>query len=434
VLRTPDVTAGYCVDWTGRFSGTPVAVVRPGDVAEVSGVLQVCESRGVPVVPQGGNTGLVGGSVPRGGEVVLSLRRLGGLDRLGPGGEIAAGAGVTLQQLHGALAGTGWRLPIDFGSRDSATVGGMVATNAGGHLATRFGTMRRSISGLEWVGADGSIHSTMDRPPKDNRGYDLIGLLAGSEGTLGVITAARLRLVPEPLHRLVARVGCSSSGELVALTGRLLGCASVTAIEFMHAECLGPGSAPVTVLVELSSDTDALPDAAALLGEEAEVALDATTQRRLWAQRDAIPERIRADGVPLKFDVGLPLGELASFLDQVGARCRTVAPDARVWRFGHAGDGNVHLNVTGVSPDAHEQLEAVVFGTVLAHGGTISAEHGTGIAKAHWTDRVHTPAEVATMRAIKAALDPTGILNPGVILPTRPAPPAPRAAPRPDRS
>lgn len=426
--------AGYCLDWTGRFSGVPVAVVRPGSVAEVSGVLRVCESRGVPVVPQGGNTGLVGGSVPRGGEVVLSLRRLGGLGRLGPGGEITAGAGATLQQLHRALAGTGWRLPIDFGSRESATVGGMVATNAGGHLAKRFGTMRRLISGLEWVAADGSIHSTMNRPPKDNRGYDLTGLLTGSEGTLGVITAARLRLVPEPVHRVVARVGCSSSGEMVALTGRLLGCASVEAIEFMYAECLGPGSPPLTILVELSSDIDAVPDAAALLGGDAEVALDAAARRRLWAERDAIPERIRVDGVPLKFDVGLPLEELASFLDQIGARCHTVAPDARVWRFGHAGDGNVHLNVTGVAPDAHEQLEDVVFGMVLDHGGTISAEHGTGIAKAHWTDRVHTPAEVATMRALKAALDPGGILNPGVILPTRPAPPAPSATPRPDRS
>lgn len=434
VRSDPAATEGDSRDWTGRFFGIPVAVVRPADVAEVSGVLRVCESHGAAVVPQGGNTGLVGGSVPRGGEVLLSLRRLGSIGEVTASGVVEAAAGVTLSQIHEAVRGSGWRFPLDLGSRDVATVGGMVATNAGGHLAVRFGTMRRLLSGLEWVGADGGIHSRMTAPAKDNSGYDLMGLLAGSEGTLGVVTAARLVLVPDPAQRLVARIECATTRELIDTTARLLQAPALEAVEFMCAECLGLGAAPVTVLAEFASDGEVLAAAAPWLDDGVAVAIDPVARRRAWAERDAIPQRIRAEGVALKCDVGLPLEGLADFLDVIGERCRAVAPQAVVWRFGHAGDGNVHLNVTGVPVELHEAIETAVFAEVLERGGTIAAEHGVGVAKAPWVERIHAPADLAVMRAVKAALDPAGILNPGVILPTAPATRAPPGAPRPDPS
>ena len=423
VLTDPDLTAGYCTDWTRRFSGAPVAVVRPADVVEVAAVVRLCDRMGTPVVPQGGNTGLVGGGVPRGGEVLLSTSRLSLIDDLDAvTGQIDVGAGTTLAAVHERLAGTSWRFPIDFGSRDRATVGGMVSTNAGGVLAMRHGTMSSRLGGLEAVLADGSVIRRMLGLIKDGTGYDLGALLTGAEGTLGVVTAARLRLASVPRHRVTALIGCATLDEAIDLCRAALSVVSVESLELMAPECVPTGSA--TVLLDCAADDDPTEELAALVERavgvvDVAVASDSVRRAELWAVRDAIPEAVLARGVPLKLDVAVPWPGFARFHHEVVRVVVAIAPDATVWRFGHAGDGNVHVNVTGVDPDdplAHT-IEDRVLRLAVACGGTIAAEHGIGIAKREWLGATRSPTEIAAFRRIKQALDPGGTLNPGVILP-----------------
>jgi len=422
VLDAPDQTAGYVTDHTGRFAGVPLAVVRPADVEQTTTVVMVCRAAGVAVVPQGGNTGLVGSLVPRGGEVVVSLRRLDRVGSVDPAtAQLDAGAGVTLAAIQVAAAGAGLRFPLDFGARDSATVGGMVATNAGGVHALRHGMMRRRVVGLEWVGADGAVMRRMLGLVKDNTGYDLSGLMCGSEGTLGVVTAARLQLEPAPAHVVTAMVETDSIRAALEAAAACRGLGSVEAIEFMGPECLEHG-APATVLVECASERDPLDDVAAVLEgrpgiRSTSVATDAPRRHELWAVRDGIPESILRSGVPIKIDVAVAVPKLGAFLDGVGPAVASLAPAARVWRFGHAGDGNIHVNVTGCDPHGPvaDAIEEAVLRLAVEHGGTISAEHGVGLAKARWLTLSRSPAELASMTAIKFALDPTGMFNPGVL-------------------
>ncbi|HET6771696.1 MAG TPA: FAD-binding oxidoreductase [Acidimicrobiales bacterium] len=435
VLADPEVTASYVTDWTGRFHGSTPAVVRPRTTAEVAEVVALARRHRVALVAQGGNTGLVAGGVPLAGEVVVSLVRLTTLSPVDAlAGQVTAGAGVTLAALAAHAASAGLAFGVDVGSRDSATVGGMVATNAGGLHVVRHGAMRAQLVGVEAVLGTGEVISRLGGLVKDNTGYDLAQLLCGSEGTLGIVTAARLRLVSPPAHVVTTMTGLASVEAAVALAAALrVRADGVQALELMTGRSLDlvagylgapPPVAPgagAYLLVEVGSATDPLPAlAAAVEGAEGvldtAVATDAADRHRLWRWREAHSEAGAPLGVVHKLDVTLPAAELAGFCAEVEARVLVARPAATLLLFGHVGDGNVHVNVVGPPAD-DDEVDDVVLGLVVERGGSISAEHGIGTLKRRWLTRDRSPGEVAAMAAIKRALDPDGILNPGVLLP-----------------
>jgi FAD/FMN-containing dehydrogenase len=442
-ILDPDVRATYETDWSRRFHGVAAAVVRPATVDEVASVLRACEEGGAAVVPQGGNTGLVGGSVPRAAvprnargaprpQVVLStvrLRELGAVDPIA--GEVTAGAGVTLATLRDHVRGDGWDFGVDMGSRDSATVGGMVATNAGGVNVLRYGPMRQQIVGIETVLADGSVVRRLPGLVKDNTGYPLPALFAGSEGTLGIVTRVRLRLVPLLPKRAVALLAVDDAGQAAAFAAQLRrSLDTLTAAELfdddgMHLVMDHTGAPapfrdrhPRYLLVECAATTDptdALVQAVASLpSRDAVAASDEGGRGRLWTLREGHTESVNAAGVPHKLDVSVPISRIGEFDVAVREAIREVAPDARIFIYGHVGDGNLHVNVLGPEPD-DEAADDAVLALAIASGGAVSAEHGIGVAKVGWLERDRGPADVAAMRAIKRALDPEALLNPGVL-------------------
>jgi FAD/FMN-containing dehydrogenase len=428
VLLDDSTTAGYAVDWTGRYRGRAAAVVRPGSTGEVAAVLRACTAAGVPVVPQGGNTGLVGGGVPLAGEVVLGTRRLDSLDPVDElAGQVTVGAGATLAavQAHAARAGLG--VGVDLAARDGATIGGMVATNAGGLAVVRHGPMRASVAGVEAVLADGTVVSHLGGLVKDNTGYDLAGLLCGSEGTLAVVTAVRLRLVAVPSERTTALVGFAGVAHAMAALAELrrrgvvleaaeLVLDDAMALAAHHLGAPAPVSAPAVLLVEWVPPGPAEEVLGAAEGVvDVAVATDGPRRAGLWRHREAVTEAIATLGVPHKLDVALAPAELPAFVDDVRERVAAEAPGSTCVLFGHAADGNLHVNVVGPPPD-EEAVDDAVLGLVVERGGSISAEHGIGTAKRRWLARNRSPEEVAVMRAIKAALDPAGTLNPNVLL------------------
>jgi FAD/FMN-containing dehydrogenase len=438
VLVDPSVKASYETDWTRRFTGRARCVVRPADTQEVGSVLQLCSRHGVAVVTQGGNTGLVGGGVPTGGEVVLStsrLRDIGPVDAVA--GQVTLGAGVTVTALQQTVRPLGLDFGVDFAARDSATIGGLVSTNAGGERVLRYGTMRQQVVGLEAVLADGSPLSRLEALPKENTGYDLVGLLTGSEGTLAVITAVRVRLWPLLAHRTVAllalettsaalevlaelklRLGSLEAAELFLADGLALvmdhtGLPAPMAGEhgaYLLVECadrVDPGDAMLKALEEVSALVPGLVDI--VVGE------DSRSQRALWRYREAHTESINANGVPVKLDVAIPHAQLERALQELPGVAAQAAPGARTILFGHLNEGNLHVNVLGAG-DHHGVTDAVLRYVASLHG-SISAEHGVGRAKTEWLNLSRSTAEIAAMRSIKAALDPGQLLNPGVIFP-----------------
>ncbi|HLE59789.1 MAG TPA: FAD-binding oxidoreductase [Candidatus Limnocylindria bacterium] len=439
VLTDPDLRSGHETDWTGRWTGRALAVVRPGSTDEVGAVLRACAATGAALIPQGGNTGLVGGSVPRARldrpQVVLSTRRLAGVESLdGVAGEVTVGAGVVLGTLQARLAPAGWQVGVDLGARDSATIGGMVATNAGGLHVLRHGTMRAQVLGLEAVLADGSVVRRLPGMLKDNTGLHLPSLLAGSEGTLAVITRVRLRLVPLRPRAAVALIGMESTAEagaLLAVLRRSLD--SLTAAELFFDDGLElvlrhiGGESPLErphpayLLLECAGEADPTEALAAALASsaaprDAVVAADPAGRSRLWRLREAHTESINAEGIPHKLDVAVPLDALDRFVRESRDAVQRAAPGARTYLYGHLGEGNLHLGIIGPPPE-DEAVDDAVLALAIAMGGTISAEHGVGIAKVGWLERDRGPADVAAMRAVKRALDPDWILNPGVLLP-----------------
>jgi FAD/FMN-containing dehydrogenase len=435
VRTDPDLTAANVVDWTGRFRGTTEAVIRPGSVDEVAAVVRACNDERIPLVPQGGNTGLVGGSVPLGGELVLDLTRL---DAIGPvdarTGQVTAQAGVSLARLQRRADDAGWLYGVDLGARDVATVGGMVATNAGGVHVLRYGPTRRQLVGIEAVLADGRVIRRLDGLEKDNSGFDLSGLLCGSEGTLAVITAARFRLHAPTAHSVVALCAFDDLDAALDAVGTLrreLDCVNAIELFFdagveLVCDRLGlprpfVAAHDAYVLVEAAANIDptealgrAVDDCAGVA--DVAVATDTAGTRALWRYREGHPEAINLLGSPLKLDVSLPADRLAQFIREVPERVVAVVHDARVWMFGHAGDGNVHVNVTNVPADS-ENITATVFELVASLHGSISAEHGIGTAKRRYLHLVRSAAEIDTYRAIKRVLDPNAILNPNVLIP-----------------
>jgi len=434
VLTGSDDRAPYEVDWTGRFRGRSPAVVRPGGTAEVAAVLDVCRRHGLALVPQGGNTGLVGGSVPLDGELLLSLRRLDAVERVDTvAHQVTAGAGATVAAVQRAAADHGLRYAVDFAARDAATVGGTIATNAGGVHVLRYGATREQVVGVEAVLGDGHHVERLQGLVKDNTGYHLPSLLCGSEGTLGVVTAARLRLTTRWSHRVVALVAFAEvraaveavaawrahlesleAAELVLDAGLRLVC------EAFHLPPPFARAWTAYVLVEAAAHHDPTGDLAAAVqavdAGDVAVAPDAPRQAELWRYREDQTLAIATAGIPHKLDVSVPLAALADFVEEVPHRLAAVVPEARTWIFGHLGDGNLHVNVTGVDDD-DEAVDDLVLTHVADVGGSISAEHGVGTAKRAWLHLSRSDAELAAMRSIKHALDPDGILNPNALLP-----------------
>jgi FAD/FMN-containing dehydrogenase len=434
-VLTGDAAAGYAVDWTGRFRGSAAAVLRPADTAQVAAALAACTDAGLAVVPQGGNTGLVGGGVPGHGEVVLSLARLTGLGPVDPDSrQVTAGAGVTLART--GAAGPGLDLGVRIASRDSATVGGAIATNAGGLRVLRYGPMRAQVRGVEAVLSDGTVLSHLAGLVKDNTGYDYPALLAGSEGTLAVITAARLQLVTRPADPVTVLAGLDGPEHAHDLAMRALaGVPGLLSAEFFPQAGLDllvahaglrppfPVPAPAYVLLE-AAGPGAADDLAALLGDgpvvagrvagRVAVADTAADRERLWAYRERMPEAAGLVGTPLKLDVAVPAAQWVRLATTVARAVADADPAALVLAYGHVADGNLHVNVVPSAP-ADGRHEDAVFGLVASLGGSISAEHGIGALKARWLALARSPAEQALFSRIRAAFDPAGTLNPAIL-------------------
>ncbi len=429
VLTDPDMLPGYDTDWLGRRPSVARCVVRPGSVDEVAQVVRACVAAGVAIVPQGGNTGLVDGSVPRRGEVVLSTRRLTRLDPVSHAAmQVTAGAGVTIETLQQHARDAGLDFAVDWGARASATVGGAVSTNAGGSRVVRFGTMRAQVLGVQAVLADGSVITQLGGLPKETAGPPLHSVFVGSEGTLGVVTAARLRLVPWYRSTAAALVACDSIDDAVALLPALRSMPSLDAVELLlpqalEVSCAYLGIAPPVattsaaafVMVDCAAHTDPAGELASVVGERRGVMALGPQRDLLYRIRDNVTTGINRRGVPLKLDVAVPVSALAELV-RVTRAAVADSPGAELVVFGHLAEGNLHINILGAG-DRAPHLTEVVLQTAIDLDGTISAEHGIGVAKAQWLERLKGPAAMAAMRSVKRALDPAGVFNPGVLLP-----------------
>lgn len=436
-LTDDDLRAGYERDWTGRFTGTCAAVLRPGTLEEVAAVLAICNDNAVDVIPQGGNTGLVGGGVPRPTAtrpvVVLSTRRLDRISDVDAAAmQLTAGAGVTFAEWRRAARGTGLDTPVDFASRESATIGGAIATNAGGSRVLRFGTMRQQVVGIQAVLADGRVVGSMAGLPKETVGLHWPSVLSGSEGTLAVVTAARLRLVPHFDHVATAMVSLATLTDALALAAGLRrNVGSLDALEIIEPEAMQLvsdhlGATPpvemrpngTVLLIECADHDDPtaelLDHLATASGVAASAVVDDPIRRdQIVRFRDRITEAIGASAgaPPYKLDVAVPIGSLGVLLEV--ARGAASSAGARLIAFGHVAEGNLHLNFLGVTDS--DAIADPVLAAVADLGGTISAEHGIGIAKSRWLHLVRGADDLAAQRAIKLALDPNQILNPGVL-------------------
>jgi len=444
--------APYLHELRGLYVGAAALVLRPASTREISELLAIANAAGIGVVPQGGNTGLVGGQTPSSGgdEVVLSLSRLNcvrDVDTIG--GTMIVEAGVTLAQAQSAADAAGRLFPLSLPSEDSCQIGGVLATNAGGVGVLAYGNARALTLGLEVVTADGRIWEGLRTLKKDNTGYDLRDLFIGSEGTLGIITAASLKLFPRPVETAVALAALPDI-EAVGALFRLAEARShsgLTAFEFMSRFTVDlvtrhipatrlplSATAPWYALIELSShEAGGLADASLqrLLAEAAQaelitdavIAASLSQAKALWRLRESASEAQRGEGGSIKHDVSVPVARIAEFVAKAGEAVQRICPGARPVVFGHFGDGNVHYNVT--QPEGMDKAEFLalwapmteaVHDVIAALSGSISAEHGIGQMKRGELLRFKSPLEIEMMRRIKSALDPNGILNPGKVL------------------
>lgn len=431
VSADPDVLSARSVDWTGRYRGAAALLVRPGSGQEVAAVLGLCREAGAFVTVQGGRTSLVAGTVPEHDDVLLSTERLTAVGAVDPvQRRIRVGAGVTLADLQRAASGAGLLFGVDLAARDSATVGGMASTNAGGLRTVRYGAMADQVTGLEVALPDGSLFSRHPTVASDNTGYDMTGLFVGAEGTLGVITEVDLRLRPTPRHRIGAICGFDDLDALVSCGRDLRESPTIAALELLDGRAVrlaerrlglpAPMRADWLLLVEMAGDTDqSEPLAAALDGQPMSagpaVGADPVARQRLWRTRESVAEVVGLFGPPLKFDVALPLAEISGFAGDADALIGRLAPKARPVLFGHVGEGNLHLNVLGCTPDEEAALYAAMMGVISARGGNVSSEHGVGSRKRAYLSLARGAADIAAMRRVKAAFDPTGYLNPAVL-------------------
>ena len=441
VATDPAVVHGYARDWTGRFGGAALAVVRPGNATEVAAALSACVRANWPVIPQGGNTGLVAGAVPDGSEpeppVILSTRRLQRCDPVDEvSGQVCVGAGVSLGDVQRHAQAAGWEYGVDLAARDAATIGGTVATNAGGIHVVAYGMTRAQVVGVEAALArpEPTLIEHMSGLAKDNTGYDLAGLLTGSEGTLAIITAVRLRLQQPSGRTSLALVGASSYAEAMRLMGDVVMPGhSIKSAEVLDRNGLETAMQlhslpwplarqhPVALLVEVIDGGDGSGLSAEVLDDrDVALALGAADQRRLWTYRESQSEAFSALAarrhLPAahKLDISIPMARLAECCDVITARLTAESSVESFAVFGHLGDGNIHVEMVGPADDDHRADEAVLE-LVGRYGGSVSAEHGIGRVKARWLPVSRSAEEIAVMRATKAAWDPAGVLNPGVL-------------------
>ncbi|QRG08554.1 FAD-binding oxidoreductase [Xanthobacter dioxanivorans] len=448
VTDTADL-APHLVEGRGLFRGTTPAMVEPSDTQEVAFIVAACAEAGVPVVPQGGNTGLVGGQMPFGG-LLVSLRRLNRIRDLDPVDlTVVAEAGCTLHQVHEAATAAGCLFPLSIASEGSCQIGGNLSTNAGGTAVLRYGNMRELTFGLEVVLPDGRIWNGLSRLRKDNTGYALKDLFIGAEGTLGIITAAVLRLYPAPRSRATALIGLPDPHAALALFRRLRDVAGDALSGFEILPRFGmetvlkhmPGTVRALagdhawyVLAELSSTRrgDDLSElavevfAAAFEAGEIEDAVVAASEAQadgLWRLREALSDAQKFEGGSIKHDVSVPVSRVPDFIAEAARRCEAHLPGVRVCAFGHMGDGNIHFNLSQpVGMDKADYLarweafNRIVHDLVAGLGGSISAEHGIGLLKRDELPLYKDPVALQLMAAIKAAIDPAGIANPGKVL------------------
>lgn len=426
VVTDPDVLAGRSVDHTGRYRGRGNALVRPGTADQVAEVLRVCRDAGAYVTVQGGRTSLVAGTVPEHDDVLLSTERLCSVSDVdGVERRIQVGAGATLTAVQHAASAAGLVFGVDLSARDTATVGGMASTNAGGLRTVRYGNMAQQVVGLDVALPDGSLLRRHSLVRRDNTGYDLPSLFVGAEGTLGVITALDLRLYPAPTHRVTAVCGFAELSALVDAGRAFRDVDGIAALELIDGRAaLLTGERPVPgdwmLLVELAADHDqterlaGLLDGVDLCGEPA-VGVDVAAQQRLWRVRESLAEALGRYGPPLKFDVSLPLPAIAGFARDAVALVLAHVDDALPVLFGHIGEGNLHLNVLRFPLQREADLYPEMMALIAGCGGNVSSEHGVGTCKRPYLVLSREAADIAAMRAVKAALDPTGYLNAAVL-------------------
>ena len=443
-----EAQAPYLVEMRGLFRGHSPMVLRPGSVAEVSAILKLANDTATPIVPQGGNTGLVGGQIPHHNEIVLSLNRLDRIREVDPTSyTITCEAGVTLQRAREAAAAVDRRYPQLLPSEGTCTIGGNLSTNAGGTAALAYGVAREMALGLEVVLADGRVLNVLSKLKKDNTGYDLRNLFIGAEGTLGIITAATLKLFPKPRAIETALVGLASPGHALKLLSLSQNEAAGTLTSFeLAAEIAVDFSIrhgidvrapldnrhPWYVLMEISSPRD---DARATLEailakamddgivDDAVIAANLSQRQAFWKLRDEMSAAQKPEGGSIKHDISVPVAAVPDFLEQADAAVRQLIPGSRPVPFGHLGDGNIHYNISQpIGADAADflgrwhEVNAVVFDIVMRMGGSISAEHGIGVLKRDELLDVKDKTAIELMRAVKAMLDPLGIMNPGKVL------------------
>nr|WP_258044575.1 FAD-binding oxidoreductase [Sphingomonas citricola] len=452
IVTDASTIAPWLVDWRRRYHGRADLLIEPESVDQVQAVVRATRKHGVPLVPQGGNSSMVGGATPPGDgtAAILSLRRMKRLRRVDADAGLAvAEAGVILAELHDAAQAVGRRFPLTLGARGSATVGGLVSTNAGGTQVLRFGTMRGLVAGLEAVLPDGSLHDGLSPLKKDNRGYDLNQLLIGAEGTLGIVTAAALRLVPAIAARAVAWVALGSPDDALVLLRRFQAASDgVESFELLPTESLDAvlaylpdARAPVTtrapwhVLIEVTAVDAAISPASIIervlaaaledgLIADATIAASEAQADGFWRMRESISDAERATGPAAQHDISVPVEAMPRFMVEAAAACEARFPGTRASGFGHLGDGNVHFHVrapAGTDPaDWYGAqvpvVSAFVHDLVVAAGGSISAEHGIGQMKIAELARLSSPARMGALRAIKQAFDPDWLFNPGKLI------------------
>jgi FAD/FMN-containing dehydrogenase len=452
VLTEGDLSP-YVLDWRRRWHGRARAVVRPGSTEEVAAVVRWCAVHRVSLVPQGGNTGLVGGGVPddSGTQIVLKLDRLNRIRAIDAANlTITADAGCVLQAAQDAARAQGLLLPLSLAAEGSCTLGGNLATNAGGTQVLRYGNARELCLGLEVVTPQGEVWQGLSGLRKDNTGYDLRDLYIGSEGTLGIITAAVLKLYPQPAARMTALASCATLAQCVellklaqaraaaSLTGfEVMGDFALTLVRRHYPQLAMPlPPAPWTVLLELSDDEseahaqtlfESLLETALARGviTDAAVATSIAQSQAIWQVRESISLAQAQEGLNIKHDIALPVSSIPEFVTQTSETIARHAPGARLVTFGHLGDGNLHYNVqapeggdaTGFLNDMEPAINRIVYDAAQARGGSFSAEHGVGRLKLVDMAERKSPVALGLMRAVKKALDPHGIMNPGRVLP-----------------
>jgi FAD/FMN-containing dehydrogenase len=443
--QDPDLIAPHLVEWRERWRGQTPFLAMPASVTQVQALVRLCAEAGVAITPQGGNTGLVGGQIPQ-GEVLVSLKRLARIRAQAPGDDaLVAEAGVTLQTVQEAALALGRRFPLSLASEGSATIGGLISTNAGGVHVRRHGMMRALVLGVEAVLPDGTLFEGLSSLRKDNTGYDLKQLFIGAEGTLGIVTAATLKLVPQPQEVQTALVQLASAEDAVTLLHRIEAETGALAVfEIINAQGMAniralahaPRSpfahdAPWTALLEFEGRNGLAAVVEAALADaldtglilDASLAASGAQRQAFWALRELQSAAQKPLGLSAKHDVSVPVSAVPAFLEAAGAALEAIVPNARVTAFGHVSDGNIHYDGAQPQGMAREAFAALipvlqerVHDVALSFGGSISAEHGIGIARREEFLRREPTAALGLMRALKQAIDPQGIMNPRVLL------------------